>query len=135
MAKQPMNKRTKQCRARAIFFGILHFLLFCGPLLFFVPFAFIGAEVVSKIALSLSLTSSLILLLISFIVGVKHKAGMHRSIIWILIAGVMLCLSNVTTFIWVMAGTSILDELLVSKLYEHYKVSYATNREIDMRGN
>ena len=132
MAKS--SKYTKKCRAKANFFGALHFICFFGPLLFFVPYAFAIGEMVSKIALGLTATVSVILIFISFIVGLKYRAGIHRSIIWLLIVGVLFCIQNLGTFIWIMAVTSILDELIFSKLYDHYSAALLANKEMDKRG-
>lgn len=128
------SKQTKRCKRLAIFFGILHFLCFFGPLLFFIPYAFAVGEVVSKVALGLTAAVSVILILLSFIVGVKHRAGLHRSIIWLLITGILFCIQNLATFIWTMAITSILDELVFSKLHDHYNAALLTNKEMDKRG-
>lgn len=132
--KQLASNRTKQCRIRALFFGFLHILFMVGPLLFFVPYAFAMGEVVSKVALGLTSMTSLILLLISFLTGLKHRAGLHRSIVWLLIAGVLFCLKNVAPFVWIMAVTSILDELVFIRAKDHFQTAYNTNREIDRRG-
>lgn len=134
MAKVNKTKRTTQCRKRSILFSILHFLLFVGPLLIFVPYAFIVGEVVSKVALGLTGITALILLVFSLLVGVKNRAGLHRSIVWLLIAGIMFCLKNIQSFIWIMAATTIVDELFITRLKDKYKTAYNTNLEIDRRG-
>lgn len=132
MAK--MSKQTKKCATLKWIFGILHFLCFVGPLLFFIPYAFSVGEVVSKVALGLTASVAFILLLVSLLVGVKYKAGLHRSCVWLLISGIMFCLKSVSGFIWTMAITSILDELVFSKLNEHYSTALLANKEMDKRG-
>lgn len=127
------NERTKHCRARAIILTILHILCLVGPLLYFIPFGFLTGTIVSKVALSFSLIISIILAAISLIVGIKHRAGLHRGIMWLLIGGILFCLEAVKPFIWIMAGISIFDELLLVPLKEHYSAAYKTNKEIDLR--
>lgn len=127
------SKTTKKYKTAAIIFGILHFLCLFGPFMYFFPAAFIGGAVVSKIALGLTTVVSVILAALSAIVSVKNRAGLHRGILWLLIAGVLFCLSSIKTFIWIMAAASILDELIFVPLKDHYKEKTRINTEIDKR--
>lgn len=131
--KMAASQRTKTCRRRAIIFSILHILCLVGPFLYFIPLAYITGAIVSKVALSFSIVISLMLGALSFIVGVKNKAGLHRSMLWIVISGVLACLSAVKPFIWIMAGVSLLDELVITKIRDHYKAAKIANKEIDLR--
>lgn len=128
------SKRTKQLNILVIILGVLHFLAAAGALLYFVPYAFITAEVGSKIVLSLTLVLSLILGAISLIVDVAHRGGLHRSMLWSAIIGVMYCLPTISTFIWIMAIASIVDELIICPLKEKAKIALTANREMDKRG-
>ena len=127
------SKITKKAKAFYIIFGILHLLCLLGPFFYFIPYAFITGAVVSKVALGLSTAVSLILALISLLVDTTHKAGLHRSILWTLIGGILFCLSAVKPFIWIMAIASIFDELIFSPLKARFKTKYHTNKEIDKR--
>lgn len=127
------SKRTKTCKRLAIIFGIIHLLLLLGPFLYFLPYAFITGAVVSKIALSFTVIIALVLSALTLLMDIKHRAGMHRGIMWLLIAGILVCLTAVKPFIWIMAGVSILDELVICKVKDHYKTAAATNKEIDKR--
>ena len=129
------SKVTKKARNIAIIFGLLHLLCLLGPFFYFIPVAFITAEIVSKIALSFTIVLSLILAAFSLLVDVKHRAGLHRGIMWSLIAGVLFCLSAVKPFIWIMAIVSILDELIIIPIRDRARFKKATNREIDKRLN
>ena len=71
--------------------------------------------------------------ILSLLTDVKNRNGMHRVILWLLIAGVMFCLSEVKTFIWIMTVTSILDELIFVKLKDFYRMAEISNKEIDKR--
>lgn len=132
MAKT-VSKRTKQCRNRKNLFGLLHFLCLFGPLLYFVPYGFITGETVQKIAMGFSVIVSLILAVFTIITDIKHRAGLHRTIVWILISAVLFCLQEIKVFIWIMAVTSIIDELIFTKLRDYYKTALISNKEIDRR--
>lgn len=127
------SKTTKKAKAAWIIFGILHLLCILGPFFYFIPYAFITGEVVSKLALGLSTIVSVVLALVSLIVDTSHRAGLHRSIMWTLIAGVLFCLNSIKPFIWIMALTSIFDELIFLPIKNAKKTKYKTNKEIDKR--
>ena len=128
------SERTKQCRNRKNLFGFLHFLCLFGPLLYFIPYAYIQGEVAHKIMLSMTIVASIVLSVISLVVAVNHRAGLHRTIMWFLIAGVLFCLTEIKTFIWIMAITSVIDELVFTKIRDYYKSALIANKEIDRRG-
>ena len=132
MAKY-ISERTKQCRVLNLVFGLLHFLCLFGPLLYFIPYGYITGETVEKIGMSFTVITALILSMISILVSATHRAGLHRCIMWVLIAGVLFCLEKVQVFIWIMAITSILDELIFTKVKDHYKAALISNKEIDRR--
>lgn len=132
MAKY-VSDRTKQCKILTIIFGVLHFLCLFGPLLYFVPYGYATGAVVEKIAMSFTVIVSVILALISILVSVTARAGLHRCIMWILITGVLFTLKEIQVFIWIMAITSILDELVFTKIRDHYKAALISNKEIDRR--
>lgn len=132
MAKY-VSDRTKQCKILTTIFGVLHFLCLFGPLLYFVPYGYATGAVVEKIAMSFTVIASVILALISVLVSATARAGLHRCIMWILITGVLFTLQEIQAFIWIMAVTSILDELVFTKVRDHYKAALISNREIDRR--
>ena len=133
MNKMELSERTKDCRKRKWIYTLLHFLCLFGPLLYFIPYAFITGETVQKIAISFTVIVSIILCIISIVISSIHRAGIHRTIVWLLIAGVLFCLTEIKTFIWVMCITSILDELVFVKLKDKYAELTRTNKEIDRR--
>lgn len=83
--------------------------------------------------MSFTIIFSLILAFMSLIVGVKAKAGLQRTILWALLAGVLFCLQEVKVFIWIMCLASIIDELVFSRLKDYYKTAFISNKEIDKR--
>ena len=127
------SKRTKYCKAMKNIFGLFHFLCLFGPLLYFIPYGYITGETVEKIGMSFTLILSVILAVISIIVSTTARAGLHRCIMWALIAGVLFCLKEIQVFIWIMAITSILDELIFTKVRDYYKAALIANKEIDRR--
>ena len=131
--KQTLSKRTKQCRLLKNIFSILHFLCLFGPLLYFVPYGYVTGANVEKVAMSFTVIASVVLALISMLVSVTAKAGLHRCIMWTLITGVLFTLQEIQVFIWIMAVTSILDELVFTKLKDYYKAALISNKEIDRR--
>ena len=127
------SKRTKFCRLMKFIFGFLHFLCLLGPFLYFIPHALIVGEVASKITLTLSCVVSMILAATSLVIDQTHRAGLYRSITWILIAGILFCLASVREFIFIMAIASVLDELVFVKIKNHYSAALISNKEIDRR--
>lgn len=128
-----ISKRTKKYKTLNIIFTILHFLCLIGPLLYFIPYAFIVGEVTTKVILGLSTATSIILAAISLFVAVKHRAGLHRSILWLLILGILTALTSVKPFICIMAVASILDELVFTPIKTASAQKAKINKEIDLR--
>lgn len=127
------SDRTKKCRKLKTIFGILHFLCLFGPLLYFIPFAYISGETVQKIGMSFTIIFSVILAVFSILVSVTARAGLQRCIMWSLISGVLFCLRDIQVFIWIIAITSIIDELVFTKIHDYYKAALISNKEIDRR--
>ena len=128
-----MSKRTKQCKRLKNLFSILHFLCLFGPLMYFVPYGFILGEPVQKICMSFTLIASVIVVAISTLVGATARAGLHRTVLWLILIGLMFTLTQIEVLIYVMGIVSILDELVFCKLKDKYKDAYAANVEIDRR--
>lgn len=131
------SKQTKSCKIKKRILGLIHFLLVFGPLAFFFPYGFVIGTVTTKITMGLSVVTSAILAAISALVDVKHRAGLHKSIMWVFIAAVMLvlsALSQIRAFIFTMAGTCLIDELIICPAHETARAQLITNREMDKRG-
>ena len=133
MGKKYVSDRTKQCRTLKNVFGVLHLLCLFGPLLYFIPYGYVTGETVEKICMSFTIILSVVLAVISILVSVTARAGLHRCIMWVLISGVLFTLKEIQVFIWIMAITSILDELIFTKVRDHYKAALISNKEIDRR--
>lgn len=127
------SERTKQCKRLSILFLVLHILCLFGPLLYFIPYAYIVGEVGRKLALSLFLIVALCLSVVAIISDAKTRGGFAKSIMWILVIGISICLQEVKVFVYIMAIVSIIDELVIVRLRAKYKNAYASNKEIDRR--
>lgn len=127
------SKRTKQCTGLYILFTVFHFLCLFGPLLYFVPYAYCAGTVGQTLALSLFLIVALCLSVFAIIGDAKTRGGLFKSMMWLLIIGVSICLQEVQIFIYIMAAVALIDELLIVKLRDHYKNAASANREIDRR--
>ena len=128
-----VSARTKHCKIMTTIFSILHLVCLFGPLLYFIPYGYITGETVEKICMSFTVIVSVVLAIISLLISATARAGLHRCIMWALIIGVLFCLKEVQAFIWIMAVTSILDELIFVKVKDYYKAALISNREIDRR--
>lgn len=127
------SSRTIQCKNLANMFSILHLGCLFGPLLYFILYAFATGPVGNKIALSLFLVVAICLSLLAIFGEAKTRAGLNKTIMWILIIGILMCLAEAKVFIYTMAILSIIDELFIVRLKDKYKDAYAANREIDRR--
>ena len=127
-----LSERTKTCNRRKWLFRVLHWLCLFGPLLYFIPYAFITGEVVDKVCLSMVTIVSITLAVIHIFVS-REARGMSKAIFWLLIAGWLFCLTEVKTFIWIMCITSLFDELIFVRLKDRYAELTRTNKEIDRR--
>ena len=128
------TERTKSLERKYGWLTFFHLLCLFGPLLIFTIIGFSTGTSGDRITLSLTAIVSIILALISTLVSTAHKAGLHRTILWIMILGIMYCLKEVEVFIWVLAVTGILDELVFIPLARRYKNLKTINKEIDLRG-
>lgn len=128
------SERTKQCGRWYIIFSIVHFLCLFGPFIYFIPSAFTSeVSTTRKVALTLCMVVGCILALLAIISDAKTRGGLAKSIMWLLVLGVMVCLQSAKTFIYIMAIVSIIDELFIVRLKDKYKTAHIANKEIDRR--
>lgn len=125
--------RTIECKHRKSLFNFLHLLCLFGPLLFFIPYGYITGETTEKVTMSFTIVISIFLLIISLISDIKHRTGLHKTMMWTLIIGIIVALNSIKVFIAIMAATSILDELVFIRLRDHYAFLTKTNKEMDRR--
>ena len=127
------SARTKQCRFWRNFFTLFHYLFLFGPLAYYLPMGYLTGEPVQKISISLTVIAAVILSGVSVLMSTTARSGMHRSVLWILILGLIFTLSQLKVFLLVMALSCIIDELIFCRLKDHYAELYRTNKEIDRR--
>lgn len=128
------SKRTRSCRAIYISMSILHVVLLIAPFLYFFPFSLHIGDKVEKITLAMSSLVAAILVVMSIILDVTHRAGLHKTALWLVIAGITTCIGSISTiFIWIMAAISIADELVIMPIRNKYRLLLISNKEIDKR--
>lgn len=135
MGRNKPSERTLSCGRRKWIFTILHYLALFGPFLYFIPYCFVTGEIASKMVIGLVAVVAIILAGVSVIMDVKHRAGLHKSAFWALIAGCTYVLESVTPFVILMAAISIVDELVFVRAKDYYASAQLANREIDRRGS
>lgn len=101
--------------------------------MYHVVYGYMTGTVESKISMSLTIIIAIILAGISALVSITARAGLQRCALWILMIGVLCCLNEIKTFVWIMAIASILDELVFVKLRDRYNVALISNKELDRR--
>jgi hypothetical protein len=104
-----------------------------GPFLYYIPTAFVEGQPGEKLALSLAMVVALILGVFTLLAEATTRGGLAKTIMWCLVLGVCFCIPKVETFVYIMAIISIIDELVITKLRDHYKTAYTANEEIDRR--
>lgn len=127
------SERTKQCSFLHTLFGILHFLLLFGPFFYFIPYGYITGTTTTSVGLTLSIVISLILAVFSIMADARYRGGLHKTMMWIMVLGVIFCLKEVEVFIWILAIAAIIDELIIVRLKDYYKAALISNKEIDKR--
>lgn len=124
-----MSPVSKRKRTGAIITGILSFLFSMGPVIAFLCYYFYKATTQQRIVMGV--VSLIILILVGIIA--LWKVHLRRTIFWMLVFTLFIaCRDNMLIFVIIGAG-NIIDELILSPLYKHFKTSYRTNREIDKR--
>lgn len=110
--------KSKYKKLRNLFF-VLSFVATFGPFIYYCIKAFIDGEPVEKFALTMFSIAAII------IAGAAAVRKIHlRSVLWILLLGVYICLDNLVGVILVVAICTILDELIFSPLYHRYSDLY-----------
>lgn len=123
-----MSDITKKYKVKYMIAKALSIGMTLGPLLTYVIIGFSNAEPTTRVLLSLSTISAMIMTFVS----VVFKFHL-RSTIFILMLGIHCCISNITALITVMAITTLIDELILVPLCKIYKNKYTINKEIDKR--
>lgn len=123
------SKRTKTCGFWRIIFKILSVFCFIIPLAVFAGVAL--AEGVLAVE-AFSIAASVIVTGIISLVCIVNKTVM-RSKIWIFIIVLYLVLEHFLPVLLVVSICQIMDELIFTPLYNHFRTLYLANKEIDRR--
>lgn len=122
------SKVTKRAGFLAVLFTGISLLLNVVPMLVYIIMGYIKAESAQKTTLTLTIIVAIILLIINLM------AKLHlRSVFWVLLIGITVCLSNTTPLLITMAVAVIFDEFIFAPLAKHYREKRRINKEIDRR--
>lgn len=124
-----MTEYTKKKRVISRITGLISLLLNVVPVVVFVIIGFIQGGVKEKITLSFIGISALILGLLMLIA----KCSLKRTLFWITMIGIYICLDKLSSVIITMAVCNILDEVIVSPIHKKFANDYKINKEIDKR--
>lgn len=127
------SKYTKKCKTKRFILGLVHFLLLFGPLLVFFPYGFAIGTAVTKITMVPTLLIAAVLTIMSWFKDAVERNRFHKTVMWVLILGATIALNSIKPFIYIMAGTSIVDELIINPLREKNIRQLEANRVCDYR--
>lgn len=122
-------KITKKYKILYWIFSILSFISIIFPVAFYVVKGYVESSVVTE---KVTLTCTLLIAIILTIVNILFKKRI-RSIIWIILIGIYICIDNILVMILLIAIGTILDEFIFTPLKLHYKNKHFVNKEIDKR--
>lgn len=122
------NSVTTKYKRLSLLFAVLSGAVTVLPLLVYVAYAFVAGGVSEKITLGLVGTVAVILCLVNVVMKLSL-----RSPLWILLLGVYHCMGSLEVLLLILAGGSILDELVFTPLHNKYKAKAVINGEIDSR--
>jgi predicted branched-subunit amino acid permease len=124
-----MTDITKKYKNRARWCKIISVSLVLVPLLIYATMGFINGTIGQKTTLGLTLLVCLVFVLINSVF--KYHI---RSTIWIMLLGIQICLTNITSLLVIIAISTMMDEFIFKPLAKKYKQKYIINNEIDKRG-
>ena len=125
---------TRKYRIRLVVVRLINILFIIGPFLYFIPYSLAVGTKVQKLSLSMASMVAMILITMSILLDIKHRASLHKTAFWLTIAGITTCVGSISAiFIWIMAIISIISELILTPLITNYKLKLASNKEIDRR--
>lgn len=120
-----MTKKYKLC---SILFLALSVFSLSFPMTYYGVWAFIEGSKVEKFTLGAFCCVAIGMVVINFLM--KWKL---RSMIWLVILGIFICLNNIQPLLIMVAVCTILDEICFTPLHKYFKRKYQTNKEIDKR--
>lgn len=124
-----MTDVTKKYKNRARWCKIISVCLLLIPLLIYASMGFINGTIGQKVTLGMTFMVCIIFVLINSVF--KYHI---RSTIWIMLLGIQICLTNITSLLVIISLTTMMDEFIFTPLAKKYKQKYIINNEIDKRG-
>ena len=124
-----ITETTKKYKILYIIFSVLSILATILPLSIYIIKGYAESDLISE---KVCLTCAILLTLILSIVNIIFKYKL-RSIIWILVLGIYICIDNILALIILIAVLSILDEFIFTPLKNSFKNKYTINKEMDKR--
>jgi hypothetical protein len=119
---------TKKYNIFRIVFFICSLFCLTFPLTFYGIQAFIYGTKIEKFTLGAFCCVAIGMVVLNFLM--KWKL---RSMVWLIVLGIFVCLNEIQAMLIMMAVCTILDECLFTPLYKHFNLKYKTNKEIDKR--
>lgn len=120
--------QTKKYNFFRYFFLSLSIFALSFPLTFYGIMAFIEGTKVEKFTLGVFCCIAVGMVVVNFLMKLKL-----RSMIWLIVLGIFVCLNEIQTMLIMVAVCTILDEVLFTPLYKYFKRKAQTNKEIDKR--
>lgn len=127
MKYQKSNFTKKVIRLRNLFL-FLSIAITVFPMMFYVIKAFAEGAVHEKLTLGIMATVAIIISIFSI-----WRKIVLRSTIWILLLGIYICMDYILPLILMVAIGTILDEMILTPLYKHYKAESIASKVIDKR--
>lgn len=126
-----MSSRTKKMKKLAFLFGLLSILCAVAPACYYIIAALASnCLVIEKIAV----VGSVFVAIIGSLISLLSKTFTFRSRIWIILLALYFAMESISNILIMFAVTQILDELILTPLYRHFKNKVIINKEIDLRG-
>lgn len=119
---------TKKYRILKNIFLFISIFCLCFPMTYYGIQAFIKGSKVEKFTLGAFCVVAIGMVSINLLMKIHLK-----SMVWMLLLGIYVCLDNITTLLIMVAVCTILEELVINPLYKHFKSKYIINKEIDKR--
>lgn len=119
---------TQKYRILKNVFLVLSILCLTFPMTFYGIQAFIQGAKIEKFTLGAFCTVAIGMVVVNFIMKIHLK-----SMVWLLLLGIYICLDNITTLLLMVAICTIVEEIIIHPIYKYYKQKYTINKEIDKR--
>lgn len=124
------SEQTKKYKKEYILFNILSILCSITPIIIYTIIGLVNGSIGQKTTLGICLLVTIIFTIFNILF--KHRI---KCTIWIMLIGIYLCIDNIMPLLFIMAGTTALDEFVFVPLAKAKKNKYNINKEIDKRLN